>query len=219
MNLNPTWRLPWECEVHFYHINTRRSKNPAGQSNLICSEASALSIPMVICRAFPPLQNLEWDLFSIGISDAEVATELNRGEDKVGVAQTLYYLTQITTVFKWEWGVSAGQEKSNPKISFHSLRSGCGGAAAEKRVISTTAGEQKATWYRRKEKRRRNGDVGPERTSEWSTLRGWGCLSVLLCRSCAADTDYPITRHRGRLKRGSGDQGPALWLDSWTSVW
>lgn len=98
-------------------------------------------------------------------------------ENKVGVAQTLYYLTQITTVLGG-WGVrggggsSAGQEKSILKISFHSLRRGCVGAAVEKRVISTAAGEQKAALYRREEKRRRNGDAGPEGTSERPTLRG-----------------------------------------------
>lgn len=69
-------------------------------------------------------------------------------------------------------GVSAGQDKSILKISFHSLRRGCVGAAVEKRVISTAAGEQKAASYRREEKRRRNGDAGPEGTSEWPTLRG-----------------------------------------------
>lgn len=64
----------------------------------------------------------------------------------MGVAQTRYYLAQITTVLRWGGGGgSAGQEKSIPKISFHCLTRGCGGAAVEKRVISTTAGEQKAT--------------------------------------------------------------------------
>lgn len=57
-------------------------------------------------------------------------------ENKVGVEQTLYYLTRITTVLGG--GLSAGQEKSILKIRR------CVGAAVEKRVISTTAGEQKA---------------------------------------------------------------------------
>lgn len=129
------------------------------------------------------------------------------GENKVGVAQTLYYVTQITTVLGGRG--SAGQGKSILKLSFHSPRRGCVGAAVEKRVISTTAGEQKAAWYRREEKRRRNSDAGPEGTSEWPTLRGWGGLPVLFYRNFAADTDYPITP---RQHWKEGIRRPETWF-------
>lgn len=120
-------------------------------SLLILSDATApsLLIPTLIHKAFPLQEDPKLDLFSIS-SGVEVAIEATSSQRKQGGCCTdpLLFDTDNYSLGRWVggWGgVSAGQEKSIPKISFHSLRRGCVGAAAvEKRVISTTAGEQKA---------------------------------------------------------------------------